>query len=382
MCESYETGTPWEHLAEPSALVARSRGTARVLAALMGQSAETPKTTNRSAALGDEVDRPDESSVFGPQLALDLDPDGIRDEDSLWNAVDDGGEVGVETAGSIEANEMEAPVERQDRPGDFATETPVLTDPVARPSVELQDQWMAEVIDSSRQTEGTTRATDVAATEGAPDPAPEACRSIASAQTEWRPPNTPSSEPSSQDADPEGRPPVERQPAAGVGDAVGEGSPPQAQAAPTHREETEPQTPVKELTKSPRRDPKEDPPVVVRRVAGCAPSLEGARPGKVGRRQQRSKEEELRKRRQELLRKAIARRLEGYEKPGDPVPVRRPRREIQPTRKLTWKPGDPFAGWSANYAEHFRWHVMFLTAGGVAGGGYLALRLLMLTGVI
>ncbi len=92
---------------------------------------------------------------------------------------------------------------------------------------------------------------------------------------------------------------------------------------------------------------------------------------------ERRKEAQL-KRRQQLLRKALAQRQKSAESVGSSSTTPTPK----PVR-LTWRPGDPFAGWSRRQPVHrFRWHAMILTAVGVAGFGYLALSLLMIGGIV
>lgn len=93
--------------------------------------------------------------------------------------------------------------------------------------------------------------------------------------------------------------------------------------------------------------------------------------------------EEVRKQRQALIRRAISEKqhLTAASQPGrEPGRVGKAGEPV----RLTWRPGDPFAGYSGTKPRQFRWHTMFLTAGGVAGFGagigYVALWMTGLTG--
>ncbi len=92
--------------------------------------------------------------------------------------------------------------------------------------------------------------------------------------------------------------------------------------------------------------------------------------------------EELRKQRQALIRRALSEKqhLTVPAPPGrDPGGASVARHE--PVR-LSWKPGDPFAGYSGTQPKRFRWHAMFLTAGGVAGlGAGIGYAALWMTGL-
>lgn len=97
-------------------------------------------------------------------------------------------------------------------------------------------------------------------------------------------------------------------------------------------------------------------------------------------RRRRLEGEALRKRRHEIMKKALA---QHQGRPIGPVSIRSEQTTTMPKRgKPTWKPGDPFAGRTTYHQARFRWHAMLLTAGGVAGVGYLALRLLAFADVL
>ncbi len=89
----------------------------------------------------------------------------------------------------------------------------------------------------------------------------------------------------------------------------------------------------------------------------------------------------LREKRQQMIRKALAR---SRERSASWFTARkRDGATMTEPSHLTWKPGDPFAGWHPmRKTGGFRWHAMLLTAGGIACVGYVALRLIMLTGTI
>lgn len=87
--------------------------------------------------------------------------------------------------------------------------------------------------------------------------------------------------------------------------------------------------------------------------------------------------EALRRRRQEVFRKVLARLATGLE--GSTTVSEHGSETMSGTNKLEWKPGDPFAG---ERRRRFRWHAMFLAAGGVAGTGYAALWLLKTAGML
>ncbi len=89
----------------------------------------------------------------------------------------------------------------------------------------------------------------------------------------------------------------------------------------------------------------------------------------------RGSTEEDRMRRAELIRKAMSERMASAAAEGVGKSGLSPR-----LSRLTWKPGDPYAGWSRRY--RFRWHAMALTACSIVGVGYLALRVLVLVGLI
>lgn len=88
--------------------------------------------------------------------------------------------------------------------------------------------------------------------------------------------------------------------------------------------------------------------------------------------------EALRMERQEAFRKAFGKRQGGSEasspngQQADATMMR--------SSNIDWKPGDPFAARRRPRNRQFRWRTMLLTAGGVAGVGYVALRLLLVTG--
>jgi hypothetical protein len=93
------------------------------------------------------------------------------------------------------------------------------------------------------------------------------------------------------------------------------------------------------------------------------------------------KKESLRKKRQDLFRKTVAHHsepahaTEASDRPDHALPPR--------LQRLSWRPGDPFAGGSRRRSrDRFRWHTMVLTAMGVAGAGYLGLILMMFAGWI
>ncbi len=85
------------------------------------------------------------------------------------------------------------------------------------------------------------------------------------------------------------------------------------------------------------------------------------------------KGEALQKRRREMLQQALAEppHIQDLSKEN----AQRRSAAMAEQRRVQWKPGDPFAG--TNLASQFRWHAMFLTAGCVAGLGYVGLRLLL-----
>jgi len=82
--------------------------------------------------------------------------------------------------------------------------------------------------------------------------------------------------------------------------------------------------------------------------------------------------------RQEAFRKAFG-RLQGGSEAASPNHQQADATMMR-SSNINWKPGDPFASRGRPRSRQFRWQTMLLTAGGVAGVGYVALRLLLLAG--
>lgn len=92
------------------------------------------------------------------------------------------------------------------------------------------------------------------------------------------------------------------------------------------------------------------------------------------------KGDSLRRRRQEIMSATLA---GNRNMPPMSHAVKEERATTMPEiNRIQWKPGDPFGGRSSRRRNQFRWHAMLLTASGVAGAGYAALRLLILANVI
>jgi len=94
----------------------------------------------------------------------------------------------------------------------------------------------------------------------------------------------------------------------------------------------------------------------------------------------RPTDEALRAKRQEAFRKALAKRQDGSE--ASPLNRQQANATMTRSSNIDWKPGDPFAGRRKSRNRQFRWQTMLLTAGGIAGVGYAALRVLLLAGKV
>jgi hypothetical protein len=458
------------HIAEPSVLVAQASGTARVLAALMGEAAGTAVGRDVSEPHSFDTDSPANPSVLGPKPGLDLEFRASEGSGSLWDDVGTSDDSDATETVYEQTDGFGGPARYGYGMDDRTVEQEHRSGEVRLAPTELREQWMGEVTGSLCWPDGSVGFSEIPAS--TPETGPELTAQETFVVVEDRLPETPgvsegeesstvgqviqgngqrslmeadatTDEPGEGQApcppaladessclsvsvDVASSPPVLAADGSDAAALVAEGSGPPALADETSSqapvgdgppaphadspEETVTRSPEQavevvargaqtspdlqasptlsaprsEQASPPARDEKQDDKKegipVIRRILIQTPFAESAGHDPTEPSIRQPKNENFMRRRQELLRKALAQRLETSSKAQGTDS--RPRRVISSPKRLSWKPGDPYAGWSRGHVNRFRWSAMFLTAGGVAGGGYLALRLLLAAGLI
>ncbi len=366
--------------ADPSGLLARATGTARVLDALAGNGLEhlTPEvptepehvTVDVNAAPPALVADEQDTTAFGPRLCLSLESCHTRSSRRLWDAFDGVDRV-APMGNRLSANDLiAAAVEPPDSPTTADTRSVDDTGPSPNAD-EPGDRYGCPDEPGAVILEEFALAERLGAAPSTPAPAltEEALSPTLWPETVVEPPANLMQETqwawmSGLDCDV--APPEQPTPPAVA----------MAQATPEA-----PDQPKKPARPSPGDVDDEDD--AERPAAQQRPPTSARRAARRFRfpwpRRRPMDPETARKKRTEMFRKALEQRPRWLERSATPSQ----RRSAKMTRPhVSWKPGDPFAGRSPKKGRGFRWHAMVLTAAGVATAGFAALWILSTAGLI